>query len=87
MSKDEIHLVVLVVWALVALITVGVWREVKGDLGEDPTWMLAAVWPMLAALAAVVGVCWCLMWLGRTPVRMVRRRAESRRLPRAEVRR
>lgn len=94
--SDTKGLVVLAVWAIVAIIALGITRELSKDWDEvfDAAPQIV-LWPLFIGFLAVVAVGWCLLWLGRGPVRFVcwlARRHEARaaaksNLPRAQVRR
>lgn len=89
MSGDELYLIVLAGWAAVTLVIAGVVREYTGKWGDGA--VLAFAWPIAAPVVILVGLGWCLAWLGRAPTRYFVRRARARggaeRIARAEVHR
>jgi hypothetical protein len=59
--------VVVGIWALVAVIAIGVHREITGKFDEDFA-IPAAFWPVMAIIGAAFGTAWCLLWIGRAPI-------------------
>lgn len=89
MSADTLFFVMLSAWFGVAIVSAGIYREVTGRWDNDEVlspMFVCAMWPLALLIAVVLGAGWCLLWLGRGPVRIVRCRRERDRLPRAEVR-
>lgn len=82
MSKDEIILLCIGSYLLVAAVTAGVMRELDGFWDEDHWWCL--LWPVLVAIGVPWGAGWLLSWLGRAPV-LLARRLQQPRIPRAVV--
>jgi hypothetical protein len=76
------------VWAVVAVVAIGVKREQVGSWNDDVVDFAipAAFWPLFCVFAIVVGGVWSLLWLGRGPIVFVRWMRRPK-LPRAEVRR
>ena len=69
----------IVLYASVPVVWIGVWRELHGDWHEDMG--LTLLWPVMLAVAMVWGAVWLLTWLGRGPAMLVRhigRRRERR---------
>lgn len=84
MSNDDLGLLVLGIWVVIAVIACGIAREARGDWEFD--WPMAMFWPLTMIAAGVAGVIWTLLWLGRAPVVLVRYLRRPK-LPRAKVRR
>jgi hypothetical protein len=90
MKPDEIA---LIIYAAVAVIAVGVVREIEGnwDAVADGLPFIIA-WPLVIAVAAAVAIGWCALWVVRGPIRiaiwLIDRRAArmgKTELPRAEI--
>lgn len=68
---------IVIVWALVAVILTGIAREQAGKF-EGGMWGIT-LWPLAVGFLLVVGLFWCMTWLGRGPTKLVNHLVRCRR--------
>lgn len=68
------QVIVLIVWAAVAIIGGGIYYEVDECSSDDIFDIVfgAGFWPVMLVVLLGIGALWCLSWVGRGPGKLVK---------------
>lgn len=87
MSEVTLITIGIASYLLIGITIFGVIHELDIHADNDPgmTAFLCMFWAPVIGMLAIMGVGWCLAWLGRGPVRLVRHLMQVERIPRAVI--